>query len=1045
MLVLQPADPSGFRWVKKNLTISVRTLRMVFHSRNLLLFLGVLVCAYSFAVFLRVQSMPDIGIKSAFDTRINGKPQDIIADGEWRPQQGDRVIKVGDMEIRNWPDLLNAPAEVEHRFNQLPQTAAKMVVSDKGERRFVKVVFARTQEGTGADVEFAVWCLLDRLPVKELVPAILWFVLKILLFVVGVLVLWKRPDDPSAIQFYLLCVFTLGAYIGGYHWFHIASSPVLILGFIFFAAFLPAVTLHFYLVFPRPKSFLVSHRATTMLWVYGIPTLFWLVLTLLYWELRGVYRGGNLGWIIRDIDDGLKILGTVTLCYLGIAILWYLKSIIALFHSRRTVVDVTERNQVNCIFYGATLALFPLSYSLYIVLFNKDAFGAGGVTWPMFGASVCLTLAFIVSITRYRLMELDQILSSGVVYFLTSFLIGLGYYGILFLGTLIFHQVFYSPPLMETVRVSTTALILLLLLDPARSLFIKALDRRFHREKYHLDGTLQRMGEAIDQLIDPPTLVQRLLHAASDLLGSTRGAVYLRQGANAHFRLTGWVGPAPAQVELSKHGPLVEALRSDNVAAIPPRPGAPGDSGQEELKSLGGEVAIGLIQEDRLLAILVLGPKSSGAVYRQEDLNLLAAFSQITTLALGSAEGHKTIEHLNRDLQTKIEKIAEQQRRIITLQSQLRRQGNHKPQPSRNATSPERALSAQATPSTPPAAAMERSQTFSNIVGSGPRVQTLLHVVRKVAQTDAVVMIRGESGTGKQLLAQAVHEASNRAGNAFVTVHCAALSATLLESELFGHVKGAFTGAHRDKMGRFEMAHGGTLFLDEIGDISPDVQIKLLRVLQERTIERVGSSDTIKVDVRIVAATHQNLEELIQQGRFREDLYYRLNVFPIVVPALRERRDDIPELAAHFLHKTAQNCGKSFQEIDEDALRLLSQCNWPGNIRQLENVIEHAVVLAESSVIQVDDLPAEIRNAVPLARRPLIEEESHFAVAAGNQSMQYPAPIPRISSRSQWEEREKEELVEALAAAGGNKAQAARALGLARSTLISRLKKFGID
>src|SRR5262249_15149384 len=289
------------------------------------------------------------------------------------------------------------------------------------------------------------------------------------------------------------------------------------------------------------------------------------------------------------------------------------------------------------------------------------------------------------------------------------------------------------------------------------------------------------------------------------------------------------------------------------------------------------------------------GRKTIGA-YTPEDLNLLTAFAQITGLALVGAEGHRTIEVLNRELKTKVEKIAEQQRRILALQSQLM---------SRGSTIEDRGLKIEEGASMPEGTQSDSRPSIldpqssildaSGMVGSSPQVRQLLHLVRKVSASQSVVLIRGESGTGKELLARALHENSPRAGKAFVKVHCAALSPGLLESELFGHVKGAFTGAHRDKVGRFELASGGTLFLDEIGDISLEVQTKLLRVLQERTFERVGSSEPVRVDVRVIAATHQDLETLIPQGRFREDLYYRLNVISILMPPLRERWEDIPE------------------------------------------------------------------------------------------------------------------------------------------------------
>ena len=305
------------------------------------------------------------------------------------------------------------------------------------------------------------------------------------------------------------------------------------------------------------------------------------------------------------------------------------------------------------------------------------------------------------------------------------------------------------------------------------------------------------------------------------------------------------------------------------------------------------------------------------------------------------------------------------------------------------------------------------------------------------------MLLRGESGTGKEVLARALHENSQRAAQPFIKVHCGALAPGLLESELFGHVKGAFTSAVRDKPGRFEAAHGGTLFLDEIGDITLDVQTKLLRVLQEMTLERVGSNDPIKVDVRIIAATHQDLEELIRQGRFREDLFYRLNVFPIRVPPLRERVEDIPELAQHFLRHFGRLAENVVTSIDDDALVALKSYHWPGNIRQLENVIQRGVVIAEGSVITTSELPLELWEA---GEHPADDGHGMMDAWTPTEGVTPPALAGAVKAeRVDHERREREHLVRALAATRGNKAEAARALGMARSTLVSRLKRLGLS
>ena len=270
-----------------------------------------------------------------------------------------------------------------------------------------------------------------------------------------------------------------------------------------------------------------------------------------------------------------------------------------------------------------------------------------------------------------------------------------------------------------------------------------------------------------------------------------------------------------------------------------------------------------------------------------------------------------------------------------------------------------------------------------------------------------------------------------------------------MESELFGHVKGAFTGAHRDRIGRFQAASGGTLFLDEIGDISLETQIKMLRVLQERGFEPVGGTQTIQVDVRVIAATHQDLEKLIAQGRFREDLYYRLNVIGIVMPPLRERTEDILELALHFLMRSAQKCGKRITHIDPEALAALERHLWPGNVRELENVIERAVVLAESDRVTLLDLPAEVarpsRLAVARRRnqadRPPLCRPSSPALMPDNGLADDSSDNPFGLERPAWE---RDALLAALRKSAGNKARAARLLGIPRSTYFSKLKKHGI-
>ncbi|MEJ2008481.1 MAG: sigma-54 dependent transcriptional regulator [Acidobacteriota bacterium] len=321
------------------------------------------------------------------------------------------------------------------------------------------------------------------------------------------------------------------------------------------------------------------------------------------------------------------------------------------------------------------------------------------------------------------------------------------------------------------------------------------------------------------------------------------------------------------------------------------------------------------------------------------------------------------------------------------------------------------------------------------IIGNSPAIKEMVRMILKVAPTLHTVLILGESGTGKELVAREIHKHSPRHKQPFLAVNCASLTETLLESELFGHEKGAFTDAYQQKKGLFERADHSTLFLDEIGDTSLAMQAKILRALQEREILRVGGTEPIKVDVRIVAATNRNLDQLMQEGKFREDLYYRLKVIPIVCPPLRDRWDDIEELALHFVRKAALASGREVPGLSTQALEALKAYRWPGNVRQLEWAIERAVVLGETSQLELGDLPPEILE--PGQDLPLTEPRaSPSRPSASN--------LTPVIPETSWEEHEKAKITEALQRTNGNITRAAQLLGMTFRTLQYRLDKFGI-
>jgi transcriptional regulator with GAF, ATPase, and Fis domain len=313
---------------------------------------------------------------------------------------------------------------------------------------------------------------------------------------------------------------------------------------------------------------------------------------------------------------------------------------------------------------------------------------------------------------------------------------------------------------------------------------------------------------------------------------------------------------------------------------------------------------------------------------------------------------------------------------------------------------------------------LQEKFSLDNIIGHSEAMEKVYQMIQKVAPSDATVLIRGESGTGKELVAQAIHQLSNRKAETFLAVNCGALPESLLESELFGHEKGAFTGAEKQKLGRFELAGNGTIFLDEIGDITPAIQIKLLRVLQNRKIVRLGGQEEITINARTIAATNRELEEAMKTGEFREDLYYRINVFPIFLPPLRDRREDIPDLVSHFLKKNKAPEDK----IDAGAMKQLMNYHWQGNVRELENVIERSLIMAGDDLITADILPPHIRGKT--------DQQNALSLDIPDDGLSI-------------EDVERGLIQKALVKAGGNKSKASKLLGITRRRLYSMMERLG--
>ncbi len=332
---------------------------------------------------------------------------------------------------------------------------------------------------------------------------------------------------------------------------------------------------------------------------------------------------------------------------------------------------------------------------------------------------------------------------------------------------------------------------------------------------------------------------------------------------------------------------------------------------------------------------------------------------------------------------------------------------------------------------------IDYGEGFHGIIGKSPAMQKVFSLLQKSAQSDAPVIIYGESGTGKELAAQAIHELGPRREAPFIQFNCAALNESLIESELFGHAKGSFTGAYQHHIGRFEAAHGGDIFLDEIGDVPASIQVKLLRVLEARQIERVGDHSPIAVDVRLIMATNRNLEALVSEKKFREDLFFRINVIPIHLPPLRVRKEDIPLLVSAFIEMLRTKTGKMISRLSQAAMQRVMAYGWPGNVRELKSALDYAFIVTEGQVIQPEDLPANIQSAV-------ISGEKVFR-PTGTGPVDENGWIARGSGGAPREPEEKTALIEALRQTGGNQTRAAKLLGINRVTVWNRMRKYGIN
>jgi transcriptional regulator with GAF, ATPase, and Fis domain len=1009
----------------------------------LLLLCGVVVLVYSMVVLGIVAGAPDLGIRCLMSDApwSNGVSDGVVmlaVPGKGavygaQPNPGDRLIRIGPWGVNSFVDfsrsLMRLSGEPTPSGGNLPVNA------DPNEVKHTEFLprLAQFEDGTRiVEIEFvpqgktlaqteSCYVTIQSLPLSEVLFSLVWFVLQTVAFAIGAAVYWNRPFDRASQLFYSLCLVTLGAFLAASHWWIVAASFWLTAPCVICAMLLPAVCLHFFLVFPHKWLPLVWRPRTSLALIYGLPIMGMIGLLTMTAICSWVPWPGTLApneTTIRQLLDAIRIVIYASLMVGGI---YFVITMARVWRSYRGTRNAVEQIQLRLLLGAGVATSFCMGWTLYLAFFEREAFAMGAARAPMFLAGLCFTVAYAYGIIRYRLLLVDQIVSKGVMYYLANCGLTVAFALMLALSPFARQYLNVFPLTQQSAIISVVLMLGVIFLLWVRDLLQSMIDRRFYREKYQLGKALERMNKAVGRLADPETVAALMLSSCRDVLGVDRAALYLRTGANSPFRLISAYGGENLPRQFPEDHTLVRAVAaSGNVQRTLLGSASDLADAQTALRELRIDLAHGMQIGNETVGLVLLGAKQTSTPFSGEDFTFLSALGQITNVALYTVKSDRDLERLNDELSRRIERIETQARQIAVLQAELSQIQN---------------------PVSTTATAQAGDLNRSDMKGKSRAIDGVFETVRKVAGSESSVLIRGESGTGKELVARVLHENSPRRGGPMICVHSAALSPTLLESELFGHVKGAFTGAHRDRIGRFQAASGGTLFLDEIGDISLEIQIKLLRVLQERCFEPVGGTQTIQTDVRVIAATHQDLEKLIAQGRFREDLYYRLNVITIPMPPLRERTEDIMELALHFLMRSAQKCGKRITHIDPEALAALERHRWPGNVRELENVIERAVVLAESDRVTLVDLPGEIGRPGRFPTRVIETKPSRRRMASEAHSEGASVDGAGAGETPVWE---REALLSALRKCSGNKARAARLLGIPRSTYFSQLKKHGI-
>ncbi|MCH8828253.1 MAG: sigma 54-interacting transcriptional regulator, partial [Planctomycetes bacterium] len=667
-----------------------------------------------------------------------------------KPDKDDLIVRIGQRDektetfydlTRQISSLRNEPippgGQVDTGTDPSELSYLPWLVEDPDGRRWVEIEFIRK----GDSELLTSYVLVQPLPLGEVVLSFIWFVLQLSVFVFGALAYWNRPFDRAARMFFVTCLVTLGAYVGGFHWWVVASKLWLNIPFSVCAILVPAVTLHFFLVFPRQKQFFARHPFLLLSLLYAIPAVALIATPLAEIRLHYLTSGGAATENVIEVLEILDLFRRGIYAYFVFAGAYFVLSLFALWHSLSNARNPMERGQLRWIWWAGMFASLFVGYTLYLAMFEREQFALGAARVPMFVASLSFMLAYSVGILRYRLMVVDQIVGKGMMYSVASISLTIFFSLLIALSALAPQLLNISLTQQQLLTLMVVLMFGVILLLWVRDAVQQGIDRQFFREKYQLDKALKRLNRAMGHLVDPEALAEMMLSSCRDVLGVERASLYLRTAHNGPFQLLATQGSGdrlPLQIRVNdacidelKQGGFFQRVSAGSRQRLSPI--------QNLLREMQANLAHSLEVDSQIVGLVFLGQKSHARSFTAEDLTFLNALGQITNVALHSAKVDRDMARLNEDMRLNSEKITEQRRQIALLQVEV--------------------IDHQDGPEVP----KERSQgnkrfLRSALKGNSPAIREVLEMARKVAGSESTVLIRGESGTGKELLAETLHE-----------------------------------------------------------------------------------------------------------------------------------------------------------------------------------------------------------------------------------------------------------------------------------------------